>query len=202
MDATTGAIDRPNGAPARTLLNRGFPNEVTMDSDQAHSSRRRRRSIGLVNFRDELAQIIANDPRYSIESYGFILEALNLARHQKLKSKRPDRDQEPPALPPPGAPKRASRSRKSQAAGHVNGPELCEAVRRLALRQFGLLASVVLEQWGVRSTSDIGEIVYNLIAAGDLEKNPEDSREDFENVFEFETALTPESSLAADDDGD
>ena len=54
--------------------------------------------------------------------------------------------------------------------------ELCEAVRKLALRQYGLLAGTVLAHWGVRSTSDIGDIVYNLIAAGDLEKTDGDSR--------------------------
>ena len=41
----------------------------------------------------------------------------------------------------------------------------------------------VLALWGIRSTSDIGEIVYNLIASGDLEKTPSDSRADFDNVF-------------------
>jgi uncharacterized repeat protein (TIGR04138 family) len=69
----------------------------------------------------------------------------------------------------------------------------------LALRQFGLLAATVLGHWGVRSTSDIGEIVYNLIAAGDLEKTPTDSRSDFDNVFDFETALKPKTLPATDD---
>ena len=41
-----------------------------------------------MNFRDELARIIAGDPRYSIEAYAFVLEALNHAKHQKLKGKR------------------------------------------------------------------------------------------------------------------
>ena len=40
-----------------------------------------------MNFRDELARIIASDPRYSIEAYAFVLEALNHAKHQKLKAK-------------------------------------------------------------------------------------------------------------------
>ena len=143
-----------------------------------------------MSFRDELARIIASDPRYSIDAYAFILEALNHARTQKLKAKGRDRDQERSSQPA-----RASRlarrpnPRKPRGSGHVTGRELCEAVRRLALRQFGLLAATVLGHWGVRSTSDIGEIVYNLIAAGDLEKTPSDSRSDFDNVFDFETAL-------------
>jgi uncharacterized repeat protein (TIGR04138 family) len=151
-----------------------------------------------MSFRDELAQIIANDPRYSIDAYAFVLEALNLARQQKLKGKPRERDRDRGSPPPPQARGAAPRSRKPRAGGHVTGRELCEAARRLALRQFGLMASTVLSEWGVRSTSDIGDIVYNLIAAGDLEKTPEDSREDFENVFDFETDLKPQSSWAGD----
>ena len=66
-------------------------------------------------------------------------------------------------------------------------------------RQFGSLAATVLCHWGVTSTSDIGDIVYNLIAAGDLEKTPSDSRSDFNAVFDFETALKAKITLATDD---
>ena len=44
---------------------------------------------------------------------------------------------------------------------------------------------------GTASTSDIGEIVYNLIASGDLDKTPADQRSDFDDVFDFATALRP-----------
>jgi uncharacterized repeat protein (TIGR04138 family) len=44
-----------------------------------------------LSFRDELARVIANDPRYSIEAYAFILEALNQARQLKLKGLGRDR---------------------------------------------------------------------------------------------------------------
>ena len=59
----------------------------------------------------------------------------------------------------------------------------------------------MLDHWGVRSTSDIGDIVYNLIAAGDLEKTPSDSRSDFDDVFDFETALKPRLRQPADGPG-
>jgi len=156
--------------------------------------------ISLMNFRDELARIIASDPRYTIEAYAFTLEALHHARAQKLKGKSRDPDQERSSQPARGARSSSSQSKKPRGSDHVTGRELCEAVRKLALRQFGLLAAIVLGHWGVRSTSDIGEIVYNLIAAGDLEKTPDDSRSDFDNVFNFETALKPKTLLAADDE--
>ena len=71
-------------------------------------------------------------------------------------------------------------------------------MRKLALRQYGLLAATVLAHWGVRSTSDIGEVVYNMIAAGDLEKTAADSRTDFDNVFEFDTAFKAGVAAPAD----
>jgi uncharacterized repeat protein (TIGR04138 family) len=153
----------------------------------------------LMNFRDELARVIANDPRYSIEAYAFILESLNQARHQKLKSLGRDRGEES-APKSSGEARRAEGSpKKPRVSGHVSGGELCEVVRKLALRQYGLLASTVLAHWGIASTSDIGDIVYNLIAAGDLEKTPSDSRSDFDNVFDFDTAFKAGSSEAAGD---
>ncbi len=144
-----------------------------------------------MNFRDELARIIASDPRYSIEAYAFVLEALNHAKHQKLKAAARGPDNDRSSAPDQVRHAASSSSKKARVSGHVTGRMLCEAVRKLALRQYGLLAATVLNHWGVRSTSDIGDIVYNLIAAGDLEKTPSDSRSDFDDVFDFDTALRP-----------
>jgi uncharacterized repeat protein (TIGR04138 family) len=151
-----------------------------------------------MSFRNELARIIANDPRYAIDAYVFILEALSQARLRKLKAKGRDRDQ---ALSAPRSrgKKSAAASKKAGDSGHVTGRELCESVRRLGLRRFGLLAVTVFAHWGVRSTSDIGNIVYHLIEGGDLEKTPSDARSDFDNVFDFETALGPKSLSTNDD---
>jgi uncharacterized repeat protein (TIGR04138 family) len=156
-----------------------------------------------MNFRDELARVIARDPRYAIDAYAFILEALNDARTQKLKAKNAERERERERSPQAGRTSRsaAAGSKNPRASGHVTGRELCETIRQLALGQFGSLAATVFEHWGVRSTSDIGEIVYNLIAAGDLEKTPSDTRSDFDNVFDFETSLKPKTVLAGEPPG-
>jgi len=149
-----------------------------------------------MNARDELAHVIAGDPRYAIDAYAFILEALTHARTQKLKrlGEQSGRDRvSQPATSTRSAPAEPT---APAASGHVTGRELCEMVRRLALRQYGSLAAAVFDHWGVRSTSDIGEIVYNLIAAGGLEKTPTDSRSDFDNVFDFEIALRPKAPRA------
>jgi uncharacterized repeat protein (TIGR04138 family) len=151
-----------------------------------------------MSFRDELARVIAKDPRYSIDGYVFILEALNQARGQKLKSAGRDPAEEQPSRASREARRAAGAAKKPRVSGHVTGGELCEVVRKLALRQYGLLAATVLSHWGVSSTSDIGDIVYNLIAAGDLDKTPSDSRADFDNVFDFKIAFSAGSSNEAD----
>ena len=152
-----------------------------------------------MSLRDQLPRIIACDPRFAIEGYAFVLEALHHARLHKLKALDRDRDKAGTATPTREARPRRSRAQRSTQSGHVTGRELCESVRKLALRQYGLLAATVLTHWGIRSTSDIGDIVYNMIATGDLEKTPSDSRADFDNVYEFETALRPKLILARED---
>lgn len=69
---------------------------------------------------------------------------------------------------------------------HISGQELVEGVRRLAMERFGPLARTVLEYWGIHSTDDLGEIVFDLVDMGVLVKNPRDRPEDFADVFDFE----------------
>jgi uncharacterized repeat protein (TIGR04138 family) len=149
----------------------------------------------VMNFREELARVIAGDPRYAIDAYAFVLEALNHARTQKLKGITDEVEHDRSSGTGRAPRKSPAQSDQPTASGHVTGRELCETIRRLALRQYGSLAATVFAHWGVCSTSDIGDIVYNLIAAGDLEKTPTDSRSDFDNVFDFEMALKPKVSL-------
>ena len=69
-----------------------------------------------MNFRDELARIIAGDPRYSIEAYAFVLEALNHAKHQKLKGKvRGTRQGRSHTLTPTATAGRRHRRRRNRA---------------------------------------------------------------------------------------
>jgi uncharacterized repeat protein (TIGR04138 family) len=75
---------------------------------------------------------------------------------------------------------------------HIGGRELAEAVRDLALERFGLTARLVLEHWGVRSTANIGDVVFTLVDLGLLLSQPSDSRQDFIDVFEFDRAFERE----------
>src|SRR5690606_7421190 len=76
-----------------------------------------------------------------------------------------------------------------QVEHHVSGQELCEAIRLYALEQYGLVAQCVLGHWGVRSTSDFGEIVFNLIDIKKMKKTDHDRREDFDDVYDFDDAF-------------
>ncbi len=124
-----------------------------------------------MSLREDLERVLARDSRYTVHAYAFVFEALE---HTKFLRKQAR------------ASARSRRVRTPSFSQHVTGLELCEGVRELALRQYGLMSMAVLAQWGIHSTSDIGEIVYNLIASGDFEKTPSDSRSDFDNVYEFE----------------
>ena len=51
----------------------------------------------------------------------------------------------------------------------------------------------------VRMTGIGRSKLYELIASGDLEKTPSDSRQDFDNVYDFETAFRRDYVLALDE---
>ncbi len=127
-----------------------------------------------------IARLLRDDPRYNLDAYAFVFHALEYAQ-QHLGLGR-----EVPSEAPPGG---SSEDEPRGPERHISGQELCEAARRLALEQFGYMAHTVLKTWGIRSTSDIGEIVYNLIGIGQMRKTPEDRREDFDDVYDFDTAL-------------
>ena len=82
-----------------------------------------------------------------------------------------------------------STRQRHQRAGHVSGRELAEGARDLAREEFGPMARLVLEHWGVRRSEDIGRIVYDLIEVEVLRRTEEDSLEDFRDVFDFEQAF-------------
>jgi uncharacterized repeat protein (TIGR04138 family) len=81
------------------------------------------------------------------------------------------------------------KSTSGEAERHLTGQQLCEAIRQYALDQYGYMAQCVLNSWGVNNTGDFGEIVFNLIGIGQMRKTSDDRREDFNNVFDFDTGL-------------
>ena len=78
---------------------------------------------------------------------------------------------------------------KPDANRHVSGEQLCEGLREFALNRWGMLARTVLRRWNITCTLDFGRIVFALIQIGHMQRTPDDSLDDFENVYDFKTAF-------------
>lgn len=105
---------------------------------------------------DAVDRIRASDPRYRREAYGFVMVALG-ETVQGLPAERlahPERR-------------------------HLTGQELLRGVVAMARREYGPLAPMVFREWGLRTSADVGELVFQLVECGQLGARPEDRREDF-----------------------
>jgi uncharacterized repeat protein (TIGR04138 family) len=118
-----------------------------------------------------LAELLRRDKRFHRDAYFFVFEALRFAQEQL------------------GFGQPISGQSDDEEERHVTGQQLCEAIRRYAVQQYGLMAKSVLNEWGVRSTGDFGEMVFNLIEIGQMKKTDADRREDFNGVFDFDDGL-------------
>lgn len=132
-------------------------------------------------------ELVRRDRRYKFDAYVFIFEALSFA--QSVLGMGTPGESEPSGEPSPEPPAKAPER-------HVTGQELCEAIRQYAVQQYGLMAQMVLNSWGLRTTGDFGEIVFNLIEIGEMRKTKNDRREDFDNVFDFDVAFRREFKLS------
>jgi len=159
--------------------------------------------MAIVDPKHPLFQLLQLDRRYSLEAYLFVLEALSFAQESLGMGQEPAVEELEPMRgaegEPGGRPPRSGRGRKRQAERHVSGQQLCEAARLYALQQYGYLAPKVLECWGIRSTADFGEIVFNMIDIGQMRKTRNDKREDFHDVYEFPEAFSRDLSFVVPD---
>jgi uncharacterized repeat protein (TIGR04138 family) len=142
-----------------------------------------------------IVQLLEEDRRYPLEAYVFVFEALHYA--QSVLGMGAAGASEPAAGGQPAG--GAADEEPGAAEHHVSGRDLCEASRRYALDQYGYMAKLVLANWGIRSTGDLGEIVFSLIRIGRMRKTPADRREDFDDVFDFDTALRQDFRISNPD---
>ena len=117
-----------------------------------------------VNFREALEELLRRDTRYHRDAYLFVREALDFTQRQISKANKDE-------------------------VRHVTGRELLGGIRDFALQQYGPMAALLLEQWGVRTCEDFGEIVFNMVEGHLLAKTENDSREDFKGIYNFEEAF-------------
>ena len=97
---------------------------------------------------------------YDREGYNFIYEALDYTLKNLVKKRR--------------------------STQHVSGEELAKGLRLYAINQFGCLAQTILNELGIRTTEDIGNIVYNLIEFDLMGQQKSDKKEDFNNLYNFD----------------
>ena len=127
--------------------------------------------------------IVAKDPRYKVDAYVFLRDALDFT----LKRRR--------------------KNRKGTIPSHVTALELLEGFRDQALHEFGPMAITVLEYWGIKNSADIGQMVFHLIETGVLGKTDNDTLDSFSNALDFKqvfvtpfqpiSSSTPKASLIA-----
>jgi uncharacterized repeat protein (TIGR04138 family) len=137
----------------------------------------------MIDPRHPIAKLARKDGRYHVDAYAFVFDALSYA-HNVLGMGAEQAERRTAKVR-----EEQSRSSGGESERHLTGQELCEAIRLYSLDQYGYLAKCVLNSWGVRRTSDFGEIVFKLIDAGQMKKTPSDRREDFDEVFDFDEQL-------------
>jgi uncharacterized repeat protein (TIGR04138 family) len=130
-----------------------------------------------------ISRLLEEDRRYPLAAYIFLYEALHFAQNVLGLGN------EVPSEPLPPGTLETEEDEEAASQRHVTGQELCEAIRQFALDQFGYMAKTVLNRWGICSTGDFGNMVFNLIRVGRMRKTPADRREDFDNVYQFDTAF-------------
>ena len=135
----------------------------------------------------QIAQLIEEDPRYRFDAYAFVFEALSYA--QNVLDLGTEKVSEPVE---------AEEDEPESPQRHVSGEELCHAIRQYALKQYGYMAKTVLNSWGIHETGDFGEIVFNLIRIEQMRKTDSDRREDFDDVYDFDTAFHQEFKISLD----
>ena len=116
-----------------------------------------------------LLELSRDDHRYAYEAYEFLCEAVS--HTQEWLGRLPEEDDDP------------------DTDYHITGEELLRGTCGLAVLEFGMMAATVFKQWGIRTTGDVGQIVFNLIHAELLSQSDRDNLDDFEDLFEIDKFL-------------
>jgi uncharacterized repeat protein (TIGR04138 family) len=123
-------------------------------------------------FWDAVERIRERDPRYRREAYGFVMAALGWT----VRALPPDRLNDP-------------------VRRHLSGQELLRGVIALGRQEFGVMAPTVFQEWGLRTSSDLGVLVFQLVDDGQLSALPEDGIEDFARGPELMSSLREDLDL-------
>jgi uncharacterized repeat protein (TIGR04138 family) len=112
-----------------------------------------------MDFYEKVEEITEKDSRYKPDAYEFVMQALWFTQ------------------------------RKLDRKGHISGRELLDGIREFGPDQYGPMTKIVFDHWGVNTTDDFGEIVFNMVERGLMGRTDKDSRDDFKNVYDFNEAF-------------
>jgi uncharacterized repeat protein (TIGR04138 family) len=129
----------------------------------------------------EIYELATADQRYAPEAYEFLCNALSYTQKALGVEPRPTTE--------------AKTERK-----HVSGQQLLEGIRDFALQQYGRMAYIVFDRWGVHSTADFGHMVYRLIEAGFWHKSDDDRIEHFQDLYDFHDTFVRDYRIEWEDD--
>jgi len=108
--------------------------------------------------------MLASDPRYTKEAYDFVRAGLHQAQIKRCRE-------------------------SSTKLAHISGAQLLESLRELAIESFGKRAKAQLNSWGIFKCEDFGEVVFNLVKVGLLAKQERDTKEAFQDGYNFDEAF-------------
>jgi len=82
---------------------------------------------------------------------------------------------------------------------HMTGGELALAAYAYSIERYGLLARPVWEQLNLKSSEDLGQVVFHLVEEGLMGRQDSDKPEDFNGIFDLtvfdKTAIKVENDL-------
>jgi len=111
---------------------------------------------------DPLRKLSNEDGRFKPEAFQFLLESLDHAIDL------------------------AGRATAEGTGRHVSGQELLAGMRVYATQLFGPMAAQVWRSWGIRDSLDWGHVVFLLVDGGMLNRQDNDTIEDFRETFDFD----------------
>src|SRR5688572_12938768 len=128
------------------------------------------------DFCRQVVEVARQHRRFNPEAYLFLFQGLNYAQEELGYGGGAGSSSEPArplaAAGPSGGADATAEAEQKTAEGqgeeapierHITGQQLCEAIRQLALRDFGYMAKTVFKSWGITQTGDFGDMVYHLI---------------------------------------
>jgi len=127
-----------------------------------------------IDFEGELNRIVESDSRFDREAYVFLRQALDFCHRAEIKAGK------------------KARIPETTGENHISVAQLLDGIRQFALHEYGPMAMMVLNSWGVHSCADFGEIVFKMVEHRLLSVTEKDTREEFAKGFDFfEAFRTP-----------